>query len=250
MSLVSVIMPYFRKEKYIKDSINSILNQTFKKFEIVLVNDEENPKTKIFLEEISKSDSRIKLIHNSKNLGAGESRNNGIEESKGDLIAFCDCDDLWEPNKLETQIKFMQDNNLDFCFTSFNIINDKNKIIGFRKAESFLNFKRLRNSCDIGLSTVILKKKILNNNEHKFAKLKTKEDYVLWMKLAKKGIKLSGLNEVLSSWRKDKNSLSSSTFQKIFDGYRVYRIYFNYNIFISFYLLIVLSINFLLKKNE
>lgn len=243
-------MPYFKKEKYIKDSLNSILNQSFKKFEIILINDEENPKTKVFLEEISKSDSRIKLIHNFKNLGAGESRNNAIGHSKGDLIAFCDCDDLWEPNKLETQLNFMQENNLDFCFTSYNIINEENRIIGCREAEYLLDFQKLRNSCDIGLSTVILKKKILKNQEHKFAKLKTKEDYVLWLKLAKTGIKLFGLKKILSSWRKDKNSLSSSTFQKIIDGYKVYRIYLRYNVFMSFYLLAVLSINFLLKKNK
>ncbi len=248
MSLVSVIMPYHSKKDYLENSLNSVLNQSYKNLEIILINDEENLQTKEFLELISKKDSRIRLIHNNKNLGAGESRNKAIEISNGEYIAFCDCDDLWKNSKLEKQLIFMKNSNLDFSFTAYEIINEKGHVVSQRKAKKMIKFKSLLKSCDIGLSTVMIKKKIFDLKELRFANLKTKEDFVLWLKIAKSGTKLFGLNENLSFWRKSPNSLSSSSVQKILDGYRVYRFHLNYGVFKSVIYLLILSINFLLKK--
>ena len=239
-------MPYYKKELYIESSIRSILNQSYQNFEIIVINDDiENKK---FIKEISNLDHRIRLIHNDKNLGAGPSRNKGIKFSKGELIAFCDCDDLWKRNKLELQINFMKNFNINFCFTSYEIIDETTNFIDKRKAPNNIDFEQLRNSCDIGLSTVILKKNIFDNNKHQFANLKTKEDYVLWLKLAQDGIKMKGMDQNLTSWRKTKNSLSSSVIQKLTDGYRVYRIHLGYGRLKSLFFLIILSINFILKN--
>ena len=142
----------------------------------------------------------------------------------------------------------MNDTNISFSFTGYEIIGNNGKKIGYRKAEKIIDFKKLKRSCDIGLSTVILKKSLLNDNDCEFAELKTKEDYVFWLKLAKKNIMLFGLNKNLSYWRKSKNSLSSSTFQKLVDGYKVYRIYLNYGKIKSLIYLIILSINYILKN--
>jgi teichuronic acid biosynthesis glycosyltransferase TuaG len=246
MPLVSIIMPYYKKEPYVKDTIQSILNQSHTDFEILLINDDiENKK---FIKIISSLDNRIRLIHNDKNLGAGPSRNKAIKLSKGEYIAFCDCDDLWKKNKLELQLNFMNQFNLNFSFTSYDIIDENSNFIKIRKAPNHLNFKKLRKSCDIGLSTVIIKKKIFENNKYQFANLKTKEDYVLWIRLALDGVKLKGFEQSLTSWRKNKNSLSSSIIQKLIDGYKVYRIYLGYGILKSVFFLTVLSINFILKS--
>jgi teichuronic acid biosynthesis glycosyltransferase TuaG len=248
MSLVSIIMPYFKKEFYVENSVKSILSQSYQNFEVIIIDDELSNKSEKILQDISKLDNRIKLIFNKKNLGAGESRNEGMKIARGDYIAFCDSDDLWKHSKLEIQLKFMRETNVEFSFTGYGIINEKSENIGHRKAEKILNFKKLRQSCDIGLSTVIIKKNLLDNSDYKFAKIKTKEDFVFWLKLAKNQIKLYGLNENLSYWRKNKNSLSSSVFQKLSDGYKVYRIYLNYGKFKSLMYLIILSINYVLKN--
>ncbi len=239
-------MPYYKKELHIESSIRSILNQTYQNFEIILINDDVENKN--FIQEISNLDHRIRLIHNDKNLGAGLSRNKAIEFSKGELIAFCDCDDLWKKNKLELQINFMNKFNINFCFTSYEIIDENTNFISTRKARSNIDFEQLRNSCDIGLSTVILKKNIFFNNKHQFANLKTKEDYVLWLKLSQDGIKMRGMDQNLTSWRKTKNSLSSSVIQKLMDGYRVYKTHLGYGRLKSLFFLIVLSINFIFKN--
>ena len=246
--LVSVIMPYYKKSEFINASVNSILNQSFKEFEIILIDDELTKNSYEILENVKKLDVRIRVFKNKKNLGAGQSRNDAINFCKGQYIAFCDCDDLWRQNKLEKQMKFMKDCNLEFSFTSYEIINNNDLKIGFRDAQKNLSFKQLRNSCDIGLSTVMIQKNIFNNEKFRFGKTKTKEDFILWLLLAKNGIQISGIKECLVSWRKSSGSLSSSFFQKIIDGYKVYRDYLHYSRIKSFFFLIILSVNYMLKK--
>ena len=236
-------MPYYKKELFVEDSIKSILNQSYKDFEIILINDDIEKKD--FIETISNIDQRIRIIHNDKNLGAGLSRNKGIKLSNGEYIAFCDCDDLWKKNKLEIQLSFMKRSNLNFSFTSYDIVDEDNNFISIRKADDYVNFKKLRNSCDIGLSTVMIKKKFFKKNL--FVNLKTKEDYVLWLKLARKRNKFFGLDKRLTYWRSLDDSLSSSTIQKLFDGYKVYRKYLNQSIIQSVISLFILSKNFLKK---
>jgi len=248
MSLVSIILPYFNKREYIRETIYSLLNQTYQDFEIIIVDDEVSDDSKIILNEIKKIDSRIFILKNSKNLGAGYSRNKAIKFAKGKFLAFCDCDDLWNQNKLSNQLRFMKRFNIDACHTSYSIVNDLGKIIGERRAVSQLNYNNLLNSCDIGLSTVIIEKKLLDNFEIFFPNLKTKEDYILWLKLAQKGTIFFGLDEKLTKWRKLKNSLSASSVQKIFDGYKVYNTYLNYSVIRSLFKLIILSVNSILKK--
>ena len=247
MSFVSVIMSYYKKELFIRKSIQSILNQTYKNFEIILINDEQTTKSYNFLKEISKLDSRIKLFSNEKNLGAGLSRNIGIEKSIGEFIAFCDCDDLWKPSKLEIQLKYMKKYSSNFSFTAYDIVDYSNKKIGERKAKKILNFSDLIKSCDIGLSTVVLKRELIND-DCKFASLITKEDYVLWLNIAKKNVQLYGINDTLVQWRKLDNSLSSNTIQKLKDGFKVYNKYMNYNKIISIIYLLRLSLNYLIKN--
>lgn len=240
-------MPYYKKRNYIKKSINSVLCQTYQKFEIILVYDDEDLEDVDFIKSIKKIDKRISVIYNSKNFGAGISRNIGIKHAKGDFIAFLDCDDIWKKNKLKLQLKFMIKQKSNFSFTSYDVINPNNKKIGSRIAKSFLTYQDLLKSCDIGLSTVMFKKKLFNNY-YKFPKLKTKEDYVLWLKLAKKKIVLHGLNINLSQWRATNNSLSANLIQKIFDAFLVYNKYMKFNFLKSFQSVFLLSLNYIIKK--
>ncbi len=239
--MISVIMPYFKKADYVERSINSVLQQTFKNFELIIIYDDDSKLDLEFIKNIIKKDHRIRLIINDKNLGAGESRNKGIKFSKGDFVAFIDSDDLWEKNKLEIQFDFMNKNNLKISHTSYNIINNKEKVLGFRRSKNILKFKDLLKSCDIGLSTVLMDKRLIDE-EIKFANLKTKEDYVLWLSLSKRGININLVDSQLSSWRKLDNSLSSSVIQKIIDGFFVYYRFMKFSFIKSLFCLIRLSV--------
>ena len=247
MDLVSVIIPYYKKKKFIVKSVESVINQTYKNIEIIIIYDNESNTELDYIKNLENKDVRINLIINKKNIGAGESRNKGIKFSKGKYIAFLDADDIWVKNKIEKQLFFMQKDNLTVSHSSYKIVDEDDNLIGKRKARDFYNIKDIIKSCDIGLSSVMLKKSIISKTI-KFANLKTKEDFILWLKILKKGIQIYAIDNELMIWRKTKNSLSSSTFQKLLDGFKVYNKYMGYNFFISLYYLICLSFNFL-KKN-
>ena len=183
---------------------------------------------------------------NKKSLGAGLSRNKGIKKSKGRYVSFIDADDLWKKNKLELQIKFMKEKNLLISHTDYEIIDNENNILNYRTARNFNSISDLLKSCDIGLSSVIVEKEILTKG-CLFVNLKTKEDFVLWLKILKKNIKIGGLQKNLMYWRKLSNSLSSSIIQRIKDGYSVYNKFMKFNLFRSLFFLFLLSINSLLK---
>ena len=137
MDLVSVIIPYYKKKKYISETINSALNQSYKNLEIIIIYDDESLEDLNFLEQFKKKDERISIIKNQKNLGVGESRNIGISKSKGSYLAFLDADDIWKPNKLDKQITFMRSKDYDVTHTSYLIINEFKKVIGKRTARTF-----------------------------------------------------------------------------------------------------------------
>ena len=244
MNLVTIIIPFYQKRKFFLKTINSILNQSYQKFEIIIIYDDENKKDLNFLRSFKSK--KIKIIINKKNLGVGKSRNRGIKITKTKYIAFCDADDVWHKQKLKKQILYMERMNAEFSHTDYKIINEEDKIIVKMKIKKNILYSELLKSCDIGLSTVMIQTKILKKNL--FHPLKTKEDYALWLKLLKSGVKISGINEYLSSWRKNSFSLSSNIKQKIFDAFKLYYFYEKFNLFMSIYLTFRLSIFYLIKR--
>ena len=244
--LISIIIPYYKKKEYITQTINSIIKQSYKNFELIFIYDDPDKSDLKYVKKILNKIKRKKIIINNVNIGAGLSRNLGILKAKGKYISFIDSDDIWKKDKLKNQLLFMLDNNIEFCFTSYSIINKKNTIIKFIKAKKNIEYKDLIKSCDIGLSTVMLKKKLLKNT--KFPKIKTKEDYVLWLKLSKKNIKMMGFDQKLVLWRKLDNSLSSSVFQRVHDAFYVYNTHLNFNFIKSIYYIFLMSFNFFKKR--
>jgi len=248
MDLVSVIIPYYKKRNFIKETLISVTKQTHDNLEVLIIYDDTNLNDFEFLQNIAKSDNRIKIIKNNTKLGAGISRNLGVERSNGKYIAFLDADDTWSLDKLKSQISFMKQNNYKISHTSYYIIDEKKKIIGQRKARNILSINDILKSCDIGLSTVVLEKNIIVQHKIKFPKLVTKEDFVFWLMLLKKNNKFYAQDKYLTNWSDLKNSLSSSTIQKLMDGFRVYNQYMNFNMFKSLYYLFCLSLNYLKKR--
>jgi len=244
---VSIIISYFKKKIFFEETINSIINQTYKSFEVIVIYDDTDKSELSFVKKTLNKLPRYKIIVNKKNIGVGLSRNKAIHYAKGKFISFCDADDLWHKNKLKVQISFMLKKKINFCHTSYKIINHYGKIIGYFKIKNKLNYSELLKSCDIATSSVVINKKILKKN-FVFSNFKTKEDYCLWLKIIKKHKELYGINNNLLFWRSSKNSLSDSLFQKLLDAFRVYYISENYNAVISTYFVIRLSLFALIKK--
>ena len=140
----------------------------------------------------------------------------------------------------------MNDNNLDFTFCNYEKKISKKKSITIINPKEKLEYNDLIKSCDIGTSTVLIRKKIID--EELFPNLKTKEDYVAWLKILKKGFYAYNLNETLVIWNSVEDSLSASFFQKIFDGFRVYYKYEKFSFLKSIFCLLILSLNSVKKK--
>ena len=245
-NLVSVIMPYYSKRNFFFESIKSVLNQTYRKLEIIVIYDDSDRHDLEYVESCVKNDSRVKIIFNEKNEGVAYSRNKAISIAQGEYIAFLDCDDYWDTNKIKIQMNFMLAHDYDFCHTTYQIINYNGKITGKIVARKKLEYKDLLKSCDIGLSSVILKRKLFI--DEKFPELKTKEDFVLWLSFAKKSVDLIGFDKPLMFWRKTSNSLSSPIMQKLKDAFKVYYLYEKKNFFYSIFCVIRLSTYAMLKK--
>ena len=251
---VTVIIPYKENLNLLYHTIKSVFKQTYNNFEIILIFDNEDKtdlaEIKNFIKKCNKnklSEINFKIIVNEKCLGAGYSRNIGIKKAKSKYIAFIDSDDLWKKKKLEIQISFMERKKQDFSHTSYYIIGHNGNIISSRVARKKINYKNLIQSCDIGLSTVAIRTKLLKQNNFYFPNIRTKEDYVLWLKLIRKKSYFVGINKKLTYYRKSKNSLSSNKLTSIINGYKVYRIYLNFGRLRSIYHLIILSLNYLKK---
>jgi teichuronic acid biosynthesis glycosyltransferase TuaG len=253
VSLITIIIPYKNNLKYLFLALESVFLQTYKKFKILIIyDDEDRSDLKYIRNFISKKRIKqkfsIKILVNKKNLGAGMSRNIGINSSKSKFIAFLDSDDAWHKNKLRSQIDFMNKNKVPISHTSYFVVNELGAKISLRKSKKTLYFKDILNSCDIGLSTVMLELKFLKSNNFRFPKIKTKEDYVLWLNILKKISNIKGINKNLTYYRKRKNSLSSNLIVSIINGFNVYRNYMKMGYLESFYRLFILSLNSL-KKN-
>jgi teichuronic acid biosynthesis glycosyltransferase TuaG len=244
MSLISVIMPYRQKREYVHRAITSVLEQTYKNFELIIIFDDEKKDDLNFIKLVIKNNKKIKIIINKKNIGAGAARNKGIKIARGKYIAFIDSDDFWKPNKLKKQIEFIEKNKYKFIFSSY-IIKDENKL-KIRSAKKKLNYNDLLKSCDIGLSTVMLEKSIVPKNL--FPKLNTKEDYVAWLKICKKEIAAYGQENIFVIWNNTKNSLSKPLMRKLVDAFKVYYSYEKLSLIISLIFVLRLSLNYLVKN--
>ena len=244
--LISIIITYYKKKKYIQKTIESIKRQSHKNFQLIFVYDDTDQKDLSYIKKIIRKIKIKKLIINKKNLGVAVSRNIASKYIRGKFTAFIDADDIWKKNKLSLQIEFMIKYNLNFSHTNYFVIDKKEKKIGKFKAKPEIEYQDLLKSCDIGLSTVIVKRNLLKKNL--FCKLQTKEDFYLWLQIIKNEKKIFSVNKYLSYWRYLENSLSSSIIQRLLDAFRLYYIYEKNNFFTSVYYVLRLSYYAFIKK--
>tara|TARA_B100000780_G_scaffold102603_1_gene71762 strand:- start:653 stop:1393 length:741 start_codon:yes stop_codon:yes gene_type:complete len=243
--LISIIIPYYKDEENIFHSVNSALKQNYKKTEIIIIDDENSISSKKILTNVKKKNKKIKILQTKKNKGVSFARNLGNKHALGNLIAFLDSDDIWKRDKLTRQINFMNKNEIDLCYTDYYGFVKK-KIFYKVKIKKTLNYDQLLNECPISCSSVLLKKNILD--KCKFVNLKTKEDYELWLRIAKKKYKLGGISKSLTGYRVRSNSLSANHLNKLINAFTIYNKHNNFGIIKSILYVIRLYGNAFMKK--
>ena len=233
--LVSIIIPVYNGELFLEDTINSVIEQTYTNWELILVNDCSIDSSINIIKEHQKKDSRIKLINNKINSKVAISRNNGVKKAKGRYICFLDADDKWNREKLEKQIKFMVDNNCAFSFTGYEFANEKCIPNGKKVYVPYkINYNQALKNTTIWTSTVMFDMDKLSKKDIYMPNVKS-EDTACWWSILKKIDYAYGLNEVLSYYRRSSGTLSSNKFEAIKRIWNLYRNVENLNILKSSY---------------
>ncbi len=248
--LVSIITPVYNTERFLRFCILSVLNQSFRDWELILINDCSTDNSQKVMDEFAQLDSRIISIANQENVGSGETRNRGIRMARGRFLCFLDSDDRWKPEKLESQIGFLKSTGHAFTFSSYDFIDSSGNSIKAPKIVTSqpIDYEFLLKRTEIFTSTVMID---LEQTGKIFMPLhRRKQDYGLWLSLLKSGHQAYGMKEILAEYRLREGSATSKkwtlvwkhvVFLKQTQGFGwgrslIYTGHWAYNGFIKYYL--------------
>jgi hypothetical protein len=235
--MVSIITPFYNAEKYLTESIESVVAQTCTLWELVLIDDCSTDKSAAIALKFTQADARIKLFTLGKNSGAGIARNRGIKEAKGNKIAFLDADDRWKPHKLTTQLQFMEKNQVTICYSSYTLMNESGKLLETEvKALPVVHFNKLLRANYIGNLTAIYDVEQLGKTYAPV--LRKRQDWALWLDLVKKAGSAYGISESLAFYRVRKDSISSNKWTMLRYNFAVYHTHLKYSLLKSTYLML------------
>lgn len=206
--LVSVVTPSYNCSAFIGETIESILSQTYRNWELLITDDCSTDNSRDIIEEYAAKDSRIKLLKLKENSGAGVARNNSIQAAKGRFIAFCDSDDRWYPDKLEKQLAFMSINDCAMSHTSYMTCNENDKITGIVVCRKKETLKSMCKDDKMGFLTVIYDTSKIGKIY--MPELRKRQDWALKLKVLKICKEAYGMKEPLAYYRKRVGSISNN----------------------------------------
>lgn len=205
-------MPLYNAEKYLRKTIDSVLDQTYSNWELIIVNDCSPDNSESIARSVK--DDRISVYKLAENSGSGIARNFGIEKAKGDYITFLDSDDLWDEQKLELHIAFMKKKDADFSHCNYGYIDENDNSIKeeFHVSEE-VTYNQLLKRTEISCLTGIYYAKRIGKfymSEHR-----RKQDYALWLSILKKGYKSYGFNKCLAYYRQHSGSATTKKYKLV-----------------------------------
>jgi len=246
-NLVSIITPSYNSSRFIVECVNSVISQTFQNWEMIVIDDYSNDNSRDIISELSAKDERIKYIFLEENIGAAEARNVAIKQSKGKYIAFLDSDDIWNEDKLENQIAFMNEKDIAFSFTSYQPISEDGKtkysVIAAPNKMSYHSY--LKNTI-IGCLTVVIDKE--KTGEFQMPNIRSSHDMALWLLIMKRGFSAYGLDESLAYYRIVSTSNTSKKWKAAKEVWDAYRKQEKLNILYSIYCFIGYAFNAIKKR--
>jgi len=212
--LVSIIMPTYNSSSTVMSSINSVINQEFSHWELLITDDCSNDDTVAIISALVEKDSRISIEINDLNSGAGFSRNRSIKRSKGKYIAFLDADDIWLPNKLSKQVAYMEQTGALFTYSSYQKLSDEG-LGGIVKVPNRVTYNQLLRGCVIGCLTAMFNAERLGRQTMPL--IRKRQDFGLWLQLLKQCHEAHGIQEVLAQYRTDsgmsQNKINAARYQ-------------------------------------
>ena len=239
-------MPSYNSEKYISESIESVINQSFQDWELIITDDCSTDNTVNIVKRYQITDKRITLLQLNINSGAAVARNNSIKHSKGRFIAFLDSDDRWVTGKLNKQITFMIKNKLLFTYSGYTMIDESGKIKKIVRGKKRLTINHMIRNNYVHCLTAIydadaLGKMLMPN-------LRKRQDWALWLNIFLKIKETNGIVEPLGEYRVRSKSISSNKLGLIKYNWQIYRTVLGYNLIQSSFLMIQFLIFYAIKK--
>ena len=220
--LVSVIMPCYNMEMFVADSIQSVIGQTYPHWELLIVDDASTDQTAEIVEGFCADDKRIRFKRQPAHSGIADTRNRCIRIAQGHYLAFLDADDIWHPEKLDFQVRFMAANNIGFSYSSYDWIDENGgKLNKSINAIGDLDYNAYLRNTIIGCSTVMIDKRIVG--DVLVPRFRTSEDTATWLNILKKGFKAYAIENILVSYRIRRKSASSNKLKASADLWKVYR---------------------------
>lgn len=218
--LVSVVMPMYNAEAYLDQSVNSVINQTYTNWELIIVNDCSTDGSLEKAQGFAEKDRRIRILNNEKNSGVAKTRNRGIDEAKGEYIAFLDSDDFWRSDKLELQMNLIKKNDYSFVYGALCFWKDGDGFLDYwRKVPTKADYHYLLKANIIPSSTVIVDATMIKDVK---MPLVNHEDYGAWLNVLRKyGITAYGINQPLAAYRVNE-SVSSNKFRTLKWTWNIY----------------------------
>ena len=230
--LVSIITPSFNSEKSISETIQSVQNQTYKNWEMIIVDDCSSDETVSIITRMALLDTRIQLFQSEKNSGTGIARHTALGKSKGRYISFLDADDLWKPQKLEKQIDFLKTNDLPFTFSFYDCIDEEGKPVNKKvEAPRNLSYRQLFFCNYVGNLTGIYDVNYFGKIA--ISSIRKRQDWMHWLTILKKVKTAQLIPESLAFYRIRKNSISASKLDLVKHNFTVYRTFHRFNIVVS-----------------
>ncbi len=220
---VSIITPLYNSGKYVSETIESVLAQTYSNWEMLIVDDCSTDNGVKIVKKYCEKDSRIRYIKLEKNSGAAVARNKAIKMATGEYIAFLDSDDLWKKEKLEKQTKFMKEKNCAFSFTEYETMNEDSEKLNvlIKVPKSPIDYRRYLLTTPIGCLTTMYD--IRKLGKVYMPLIRKRQDAGLWLKILKTGVKGYPLKKNLAEYRLVKNSISSNKSDLIKHQWKLYR---------------------------
>lgn len=233
--MVSIVMPAYNAQDYIQEAIQSVLQQTYTEWELLVIDDASSDRTAEIVNQLVRKDSRVHYIKNKANIGAAESRNRGVELAKGQWIAFLDSDDCWHPDKLKRQLDLAEKHRAEFVFSGSAFMNkDGRRLEYYLAVPEQISYSQLLKQNIISCSSVLIKKSLIADFPMKHAE-DMHEDFAVWLQILKnRNLQAFGINEPLLIYRITAASKSGNKIKAARMTYRVYR-YLGLSVFEAIY---------------
>lgn len=229
MTKVSVITPAYNAAPFLVETIRSVQAQTFTEWEMVIVDDCSTDNTYQIAGEEAKKDSRIHVIRNDRNLRVAATRNVALDAAHGKYIAFLDSDDLWLPEKLEKQLRFMDTGQYALTYTAYQKFNSMTGIKGkVVSAPKKMTAKQIYGNTTIGCLTVMVNRGMVG--EFYMPLLGHTEDNCTWQEILSRGYEAYGMDEILALYREGNVSLTNSKVKAARQQWQTYRDHFKFSV--------------------